>query len=121
MTVIEYLNQVKDIDLRIRSLEGELADSCSEDDAEYAEELRSRIEENLAICKELRLKIREEIQHLGDNRSCVLLTEYYIRGRSWEDVAAALDKKSVKHVREGMHQRALNLFSEKYSKIFSEI
>ena len=59
--VEEYLSQVKDIDLRIRSLEGELHDVEAEQDVEYAEELKSRITTDIAAYKEVKLIIREEI------------------------------------------------------------
>lgn len=118
MTTQEYLMQVKDIDLRIRSLEGELNDSDNEEDEEYAEELRNRIESNIEQYKELRTTIREQIQQLKDNRSAVLLTEYYVRGRSWEQVAAALDMRDVRNVRKGMHKKALQLFSNLFQNIY---
>lgn len=116
MNVQDYLMQIKDIDLRIRSLEGELHDSSAEEDAEYADELRDRIEADIERCKEIRIRIRDQIQQLRDNRSVILLTEYYVRGRSWEQVAAALDLKSVKNVREGLHNKALEQFSKKFEK-----
>ena len=116
MNVQDYLMQIKDIDLRIRSLEGELHDSCAEEDAGYADELRDRIEADIERCKEIRIRIRDQIQQLRDNRSVILLTEYYVRGRSWEQVAAALDLKSVKNVREGLHNKALEQFLKKFGK-----
>lgn len=116
MTTVEYLSQIKDIDLRIRSLEGELHDIADEDE-EYADELSERIRSDVEHLKRVRLMIREQIQGLGDNRSIVLLTEYYVRGKSWEQVAAALNLRSIKNVREGAHRKALNLFEEKYRKI----
>lgn len=118
MTTQEYLMQVKDIDLRIRSLEGELNDSDNEEDEEYAEELRKRIESDIEQYKKLRTTIREQIQQLKDNRSAVLLTEYYVRGRSWEQVAAALDMRDVRNVRKGMHKKALLLFSNLFQNIY---
>lgn len=118
MTVQEYLLQVKDIDLRIRSLEGELNDTVCEEDEDYASELRARIAVDIELYKKLRVRIREQIQQLRDNRSVVLLTEYYVRGKSWEQVAAALDMKSIKHVREGLHSKALEQFSEKFENYF---
>ncbi|MBR4627770.1 MAG: hypothetical protein IKO47_08740 [Ruminococcus sp.] len=117
LTTVEYLSQIKDIDLRIRSLEGELHDTECEADKEYQEELISRIRADIEKYKRIKLTIRQQIQELGDNRSSVLLTEYYVRGKSWEQVADALGMKSIKHVREGMHKRAIELFSKKYEKI----
>ena len=119
MTPEEYIMQVKDIDLRIRSLEGELQDAEAENDTEYAEELRASINADIQKYKELKLRIREEIQQLKDNKLSALLIEYYIRGRSWEQVAFVLDCKSVKNVREGLRKRALQAFRDKYPQYFS--
>jgi len=118
MTTIDYLSQIKDIDLRIRSLEGELHDSALQDDPEYMEELQARIKSDISKYKKLRIEIREQIQQLKDNKAVILLTEYYVRGRSWEQTAAALEMKSVKHVRECMHKRAIELFLKKYGKYY---
>lgn len=116
MNAEEYLEQVKNIDLRIRSLEGELSDSQAEEDTEYAEELRDRITASITTYKELKLRIRDEIQQIKDNRLSTLLTEFYIRGKSWEDVTAALGMRSVKNVREGLHKKALEAFERKFQK-----
>lgn len=113
-----YLMQVKDIDLRIRSLQGELKDAENENDEVYAEELRKRINEDIERYKEIKLRIRDEIQQIGDIKLSVLLTEYYIRGRGWEEVAEAIEMKSVKNVRDGMRQRALKLFASCFPKYF---
>ena len=119
MTTIEYLEQIKDIDLRIRSLEGELHDAEWKVDKEYQEELIGRIKADIDKQKRIRLTIRQQIQELGDNRSIVLLTEYYVRGRSREQVTDALGMRSVKHVREGMHARAISLFEKNIVKTTS--
>ena len=112
MTAEEYLSQIRDIDLRIRSLEGEMNDSELEADPDYRKELADRIAENISHAKELKLRIRSEIQNVKDNRLCTLLSEKYVRGRSWEQVADALGMKSVKHVREGLHLQALEAFRQ---------
>lgn len=116
MTAETYLMQVKDIDLRIRSLQGELKDCANEGDEKYAQELRSRINTDIEQYKKLKLRIREEIQLLRDNRLSTLLSEYYIRGRSWEQVTEALGKKDIKNVRTTLHEKALKLFEETYQK-----
>ncbi len=118
MTPEEYLMQVKDIDLRIRCLEGELHDAEAVDDTEYAEELRERIKRDLENFKELKLRIRDEIQQIGDHRLSTLLTEYYVRGKSWEQVAEALNMKSVKNTRENLRAAALKSFAAHFPKYF---
>ena len=118
MTPEMYLMQVKDIDLRIRSLKEELKDAENEHDEEYAEQLRKRITEDIEKYKGLKLRIRDEIQQIGDTKLSILLTEYYVRGRRWEDVTEAVGMKSVKNVREGMHTRALKQFAAQFPKYF---
>ena len=118
MTPEMYLMQVKDIDLRIRSLRGELKDAENEKDEEYAEQLRKRINEDIEKYKELKLRIRDEIQQIGNARLSVLLTEYYVRGRDWEQVAESLDLKDPKWVRTTLRERALKLFAGAFPKYF---
>lgn len=118
MTPEDYLMQVKDIDLRIRSLEGELHDSEVIEDLEYAQELRQRIEKDKKRYELIKLRIRDEIQQIGDNKLSALLTEYYVRGRSWEQVTEALGVRSVKNTRENLRAAALKKFAEKYPQYF---
>lgn len=118
MTPEDYLMQVKDIDLRIKSLDGELHDAEAVDDTEYAEELRERIKRDLVKFKELKLRIRDEIQQIGDHRLSTLLTEYYIRGKTWEQVAEAIGMKSVKNTRENLRAAALKKFAACFPKYF---
>jgi ElaB/YqjD/DUF883 family membrane-anchored ribosome-binding protein len=118
MTPEMYLMQVKDLDLRLRSLKGELNDAENENDEEYAEELRKRINDDIKRYKESKLKIREEIQQIGNARLSVLLTEYYVRGRTWEEVARMLDLKDPKWVRTTLRERALKLFAASFPKYF---
>ena len=118
MTPEDYLMQVKDIDLRIKSLDGELHDAEAVDDTEYAEELRERIKRDLVKFKELKLRIRDEIQQIGDHRLSTLLTEYYIRGKTWEQVAEAIGLKSVKNTRENLRAAALKKFAACFPKYF---
>lgn len=114
----EYLLQIKNIDLRIASLYGELSDAEKEKDTEYAEELKKRIVADIEKSKEIKLRIRNEIQQLSDNRLSTLLTEYYVRGKTWEMVAEALNVKSVKNTRENLKNVALKLFAETFPKYF---
>ena len=118
MTPEDYLMQVKDIDLRIRSLEGELHDAEAEDDTEYAEELKSRIRTDIEKHKELKMRIRAEIQEIGDHRLSTLLTEYYVRGKTWEQVAEAIGMKSVKNTRENLRAAALKRFAARFPRYF---
>jgi len=118
MTPEQYLMQVKDLNLRIRSLEGELADAKKEKDSEYAAELEIIIKDDIEKYKSARYKIREEIQQIGNTRFSVLLTEYYIRGKSWEQVAKALGLSDAKWVRKTLRERALKSFASAFPKYF---
>lgn len=118
MTPEEYLMQVKNIDLRICSLEGELHDAENENDTEYVEQLRETIKQDIEKHKELKFRIRNEIQQLPDNRLSTLLIEYYVKGKSWEMVAAALGLKDEKNVRLSLREKALKLFAAHYPKYF---
>lgn len=118
MTPEDYLMQVKNIELRIRALEGELQDAEKEEDIEYAAELRSHIETDIQKYKALKIRIRNEIQQLPDNRLSTLLIEYYVRGKTWEMVTEALNMKSVKNTRENLKAAALKLFAAYFPKYF---
>lgn len=118
MTPEMYLMQVKDIDLRIRSLQGELKDAEKECDEEYAEQLRKCIRKDIEHYKELKLRIREEIQQIGDSKLGTLLTEYYVRGRSWEQVGETIGIKDPKWVRTRLREKALKLFAARFPKYF---
>ena len=118
ITVEEYLMQVRNIDLRISSLESERTAARRERDIEYAEKLRGIIDADLERYKELKLRIREEILHLPDSSLSTLLMEYYIRGNTWEMVAAAINISDAKWVRTRLHEKALKLFVATYPKYF---
>lgn len=118
MTPEEYLLQVKNIDLRIKALEGELHDAEKENDSEYEEKLRSDIKRDLEKYKEIKLRIRNEIQQIEDHKLCTLLTEYYVRGKSWEQVAESINVKSIKNTRENLRAAALKKFAELYPQYF---
>lgn len=118
MTVEEYLSQITDIDLRIRSLESEFDDAEDECDEEYRLELQGRIVQNLEQAKKLKLRIREEIQRVPNHKLCTLLMERYVRGRSWEQVADALGIQSEKYAREGLRVKAIVAFLKANPEIF---
>lgn len=118
MTPEDYLMQVKNIDLRLSSLEAELRAANRERDTEYAEQLRERIKTDVECYKELKMRIRDEIQQINDNRLSTLLMEYYIRGNTWEMVAEAIGIKDAKWVRTRLREKALKLFAATYPKYF---
>lgn len=111
MTTKEYLEQVSDIEYRLRSLEAELKDCEKEEDFEFRDKLRSDILSDKEHRKELKLNIRREIQSIPNNIYATLLTEKYIRGSTWEQVADAVGYDKG-HVRKELHQKALKCFEE---------
>ena len=66
MTPEDYLMQVKNIDLRIRTLQGELHDAESEEDTEYAEELRKHIKADIEKHKEIMRMVNRVIKQLNE-------------------------------------------------------
>ena len=118
MTPEDYLMQVKDISMSIKCLEGELQDAEKEHDTEYVEDRCEKLRARIRKRKELLSRIDEEIHSLPDNRLSALLGEYYIRGRSWEDVGETIGIKDSKWVRTRLHEKALKLFAAHYPKYF---
>lgn len=117
MTPEQYLMQVRDINLRIRSLNGELKDAENENDEEYAKLLKEQIQKDIDKFKELKLRIRNEIGKLKDHRMSALLTNYYVRDMSWEMVAAELNMNE-KYVRDKLRVKAIKAFAAEYPKYF---
>lgn len=118
LTPEDYLMQVKDISMSIKCLEGELQDAEKEHDTEYAEDRCEKLRARIRKRKELLSRIDEEIHSLPDNRLSALLGEYYIRGRSWEEVGETIGIKDSKWVRTRLHEKALKLFAAHYPKYF---
>ena len=117
ITPEEYLLQIRNIDLRIRATQGELFDAENENDEEYANQLKKLIQKDLDKLKELKLRIRNEIQQLPDHRLSALLTDYYVRDMSWERVAAELNMNE-KYVRDKLRVKAIKAFAAEYPKYF---
>ena len=120
MTPEDYLMQIKNIKLRIKALKGELKGDEAIKDPAYSTLLRERINADLIKYEALELRIREEIHEIEDHKLSALLIEYYVLGKSWEQVAEALDVKSVKNTRENLRSAALKAFAAKHPKYFLE-
>lgn len=118
MTPEDYLMQVKNIKLRIKALKGELKGAEAIKDPVYAYQLQERINNDLLKYEELELRIRSEIHEIEDHKLSALLIEYYVLGKSWEQVAEALDVKSIKNTRENLRAAALKAFAAKHPKYF---
>lgn len=120
MTPEQYLMQVRDINLRIRSLNGELLDAENENDEEYAKLLKEQIQKDIDRFKELKLRIRSEIGKIKDHKLSALLTNYYVRDMSWELVAAELNMNE-KYVRDKLRVKAIKAFAAEYPNYFMKI
>lgn len=120
MTPEDYLMQVKNIKLRVKALKGELKGAEALKDPAYAYLLRERIESDLLKYEKLELRIRDEIHEIEDNKLSALLIEYYVLGKSWEQVAEALGVKSIKNTRENLRAAALKAFAAKHPEYFFE-
>lgn len=118
MTPEMYLMQVKDIDLRIRSLQGELKDAENENDEGYADYLRKKIGTEVEQYTKTKIKIHDEIMQIKDNKLGTLLSEYYLRGKSWEQVTHAIGHSDPKWVRTRLREKALKLFAANFPEYF---
>lgn len=119
MTPEQYLMQVRNINLRIRSLNGELKDAENENDEEYAKLLKEQIQKDIDKFKELKLRIRNEIGKIKDHRMSALLTNYYVRDMSWEMVAAELNMNE-KYVRDKLREKAIRAFASENPTYFTK-
>lgn len=99
----------------ILSIKGQLHDMEDEADPEYIE----RLKEDLGRFEQLKLRVHDEVLQIKDNKYKVLLMEYYIRNRTWEQTAMALNAKSVKNTRENLREAALKAFAAKFPQYFT--
>lgn len=110
MTTKEYLEQVENIDIRIKSLamqERRLRNK--QGDEKSLQELINNLRDESI---ELQKKITAEIYSMKDNRYSALLAEKYLNGATWEQIAASLGYNSVKYVRKVLFPRALAEFEK---------
>lgn len=99
----------------ILSIRGQLRDMEDDVDPEYIERLKSDLEE----FEQLKLRVHDEVLQIKDNKYKVLLMEYYIRNRTWEQTAMALNAKSVKNTRENLREAAFKAFAAKFPQYFT--
>lgn len=113
MTAKEYLEQIENIDVRIKSLAmQEYRLRNKQGDEKPLKELIGLIENLRNESIELQKKITAEIYSLKDNRYSVLLAEKYLNGATWEEIATSLGYNSVKYVRTVMFPKALAEFEK---------
>jgi len=99
----------------ILSIRGQLRDMEDDVDPEYIERLKSDLER----FEQLKLRVHDEVLQIKDNKYKVLLMEYYIRNRTWEQTAMALNAKSVKNTRENLREAAFKAFAAKFPQYFT--
>lgn len=113
MTAKEYLEQIENIDVKIKSLDmQERRLRNKQGDEKSSQELCGLINNLRNESIELQKKITAEIYSLKDNRYSVLLAEKYLNGATWEQIATSLGYNSVKYVRKVMFPNALTEFEK---------
>lgn len=113
MTAKEYLEQIENIDVRIKSLAmQEYRLRNKQGDEKSLKELIGLIKNLRNESIELQKKITAEIYSLKDNRYSVLLAEKYLNGATWEEITLMLGYKDEKYVRTTLHSKALKEFAK---------
>ena len=75
-------------------------------------DMQNEINREIDNLVDLKREVRGKINQLDDNRYVLILTEYYINGKTWEKVAED-NNFSDRHVRR-LHGWALQAFRKKY-------
>jgi hypothetical protein len=113
MTAKEYLEQIENIDIRLRSLEKQRNHLRSKEGNEKSlQELRKLIDDLREESVQLQKKITVEIYSMKNNIYSGLLAEKYLCGATWECIAVDLGYNSVKYVREVVFPKALAEFEK---------
>lgn len=111
MTAKEYLEQVENIDYRIKSLamqKRRLKNKCLNNDRIY--ELEQDIERAETYYIELQRKVTAEINSMNNHVYATILSMRYLSGATWGEIAQFLGYKDVKYVRTILCEKALNAF-----------
>ena len=102
MNLNEYLLRIKKIDARIESL--------SENEAD-----RERFERFQAF----RDSVKADIDSIPDNTLAVIIEEYYVKDKTWEEIAVLLGYKDPRYVKGTLKERALveleKIITKKYT------
>ena len=113
MTNKEYLEQVENIDMKIKSLAmQELYLRNKQGSEKSLKKLRGIIEKLSEDSIELQKKITIEIYSMQNNVYSALLGAKYLSGASWEEIAATLGYSSAKYVRKVIYPKALAEFKK---------
>lgn len=113
MTSKEYLEQVEGIEFRIKALAMQERRLRNRQGNEQSlQELRELIQELEEKYIGIQKKITEEIHSIKDNRYSTLLSERYLNGTSWVQIAEDLGYSSAKYVRKVIYPKALKEFEK---------
>lgn len=106
MELNEYLLRIKKIDARI--------DTLSESEAD-----RERYER----FKAFRDSVKEDIDSIADSTLAVIIEDYYVKDKTWEEIAAKLGYRDPRYVKGTLKERALaelgRIVRKKYTKVHS--
>ncbi len=113
MTNKEYLEQVENIDMKIKSLAMQEVYLRNKRGSEKSlHELRDLIENMSEKFIELQKKITVEIYSMKNSMYSAILGAKYLSGATWEEVAAMIGYSDVKYVRTVLHEKALKEFKK---------
>lgn len=113
MTAKEYLEQIEDIDIRIKALamQKRRLQNKGWDNKEIIK-LEQDIEYLRMNFIDLQKKITKEIHSMDNHIYSSLLSAKYLSGATWEEIAQLLGYKDEKYVRTKLHSKALKEFSK---------
>lgn len=113
MTAKEYLEQIENIDIRIKSLAMQKRRLNNRGwNNDEMRELEQDIERLKANYISLQKKITKEIYSMTNHAYASLLSAKYLSGATWEEITLMLGYKDEKYVRTTLHSKALKEFSK---------
>ena len=102
MDLNEYLLRIKKIDARIDTL------SESEADKERYERFKA-----------FRDSVKEDIDSIADSTLAVIIEDYYVKDKTWEEISAKLGYRDPRYVKGTLKERALaeleKIIAKKYT------
>lgn len=113
MTAKEYLEQIENIDIKIKALAMQKRRLQNKSrDSEELRRLEQDIEDMETSCINLQKKITEEIHSMKNHVYASILSAKYLSGATWEEITLMLGYKDEKYVRTTLHSKALKEFSK---------
>lgn len=113
MTAKEYLEQIENIDIKIKALAMQERRLRNRQGNEKSlQELRELIENLNEEFIELQKKITVEIYSMKNSVYSAILGAKYLSGATWEEIAVMIGYSDVKYVRTVLHDKALSEFKK---------